>query len=287
MFALEVFGTKGGAAFNEWRRQVRLQLGGRLEPVQHLIAQRRPAGEVLRLLDRPGGAGTDHAARQRLTNTVFEFCQAAVIPYWEGMRDQLDAVRDARGRIAIASGVDGLLRTLHPKVRWKPPYLEVPTESEQDTEVRLGGRGLLLSPSLFLRGTACVVPSAERETGRPALVFSIPDTGTVTDGLNDRERAQEKALGALVGHTRAAALRVLTDSCTTGELSERLGISLAGASKHATVLRKAGLVTTERNRNTALHSLTSLGLALLGLAGTAPARAGASHAMAPLPAQVG
>ena len=48
-----------------------------------------------------------------------------------------------------------------------------------------------------------------------------------------------------------------------GERVVRLGISLAGASKHAKVLRKAGLVTTSRHRNTALHTLTPLGFALL------------------------
>ena len=120
-----------------------------------------------------------------------------------------------------------------------------------------------------------MVVDAERYTDLPALAFATPvNIAIATHILDDGEptdKPQEgRALGALIGHTRAAALRVLADSCTTGELSERLGISLAGASKHATVLRKAGLITTERNRNTALHTLTSLGVALLRNRGAFP-----------------
>ena len=112
----------------------------------------------------------------------------------------------------ITSGIEGLLRTLHRKVRWDPPYLEIAGDTDQ--EIRLDGRGLLLSPSLFLRDTACFALGAEN--AQHALVFPAPVTGVVTTGLCEKERLHERALGALVGHTRAAALRVLTDSCTTG-----------------------------------------------------------------------
>ena len=276
VFALDLYGNRCGAAFTGWRKEVNRQLGSRLGQVRRLAEEGRSVPDLLALLDRPNTPDAD----QRPTATVFEFCQAAVIPYWTGMRSHLDSVRDARGRITIASGIDGLLRTLHPKIRWAPPYLEVP--GEPDREVRLDGRGLLLSPSLFLRGTACLLPSAGRDDDRPVLAFSVPVAGSVIALLSDKERSQERDLSALVGHTRAAALRVLTDSCTTGQLSQRLGISLAGASKHATVLRRAGLVTTERNRNTALHSLTSLGLALLGL--TQPGTTAGTASSTALPA---
>lgn len=57
---------------------------------------------------------------------------------------------------------------------------------------------------------------------------------------------------------------MLADGCTTGELARRLDISPAGASQHATVLRRAGLVLSTRRRNLVLHTLTPLGRALLG-----------------------
>ncbi|WP_420807874.1 ArsR/SmtB family transcription factor [Amycolatopsis antarctica] len=68
---------------------------------------------------------------------------------------------------------------------------------------------------------------------------------------------------ALVGRTRAAVLNALSDSSTTGELAERLGISAAGVSQHTGVLRSAGLITTRRNRNSVMHSITPLGVSLI------------------------
>lgn len=280
VFALELFRHSSGAVFNRWRRQVRRELGARFGAIERL-AQDRPLPEIRWLLERPTAARsrawTTDQERQRIASEVFVFCQAAVIPYWERVSEHLEAVRDARGRIAIANGVERMLSTLHPRIRWNPPVLEIP--DERDRDIHLGGRGLVLTPSLFLLGRPCVVVDPERETGLPALVFAIPvNVAIATQLLLDEDplstkASQGQALGALMGHTRAAALRVLAESCTTGELSARLGISLAGASKHATVLRQAGLITTERNRNTALHTLTSLGVALLRSRGVVLAQA--------------
>jgi DNA-binding transcriptional ArsR family regulator len=40
-------------------------------------------------------------------------------------------------------------------------------------------------------------------------------------------------------------------------------VTPSAISRHTTVLRQAGLIITRRDRNTALHSLTPLGTALL------------------------
>ena len=53
------------------------------------------------------------------------------------------------------------------------------------------------------------------------------------------------------------------DGCTTGEVARRLNISAAAASQHTTVLRNAGLLVSQRDRNTVLHTLTPLGRAML------------------------
>ncbi len=42
-----------------------------------------------------------------------------------------------------------------------------------------------------------------------------------------------------------------------------MGISLAAASQHASVLRNAGLITTRRRGSAVLHVLTPLGAELL------------------------
>ena len=71
------------------------------------------------------------------------------------------------------------------------------------------------------------------------------------------------ALAALVGRNRAAVLQSIADGCTTTELARRVGISLAAASQHASVLRGAGLIATRRQGSAVLHVLTPLGAELL------------------------
>ncbi|MFD7904748.1 MarR family transcriptional regulator, partial [Kitasatospora sp. NPDC059747] len=74
------------------------------------------------------------------------------------------------------------------------------------------------------------------------------------------------ALGALLGVTGAALLLAIAeqDGCTTGAIASAVRISAASASEHATVLRAAGLISTLRDRTTAIHSPTTAGLTLLG-----------------------
>lgn len=265
VFGLDLF-RRQSKLTSQWRKDVRLRLGQRLANVTRLIHENPPITNLMWLIEQPMGEGHTpwrmDPVRQQISATVFEFCQAAILPYWRQARSRLEAQRDIRAAVAIDKGVESLLMSLHPAAHWKPPVLEV--ASEVDRDVHLGGRGLLLSPALFLDDRVCVLIEAKRDLGQPVLAFpvrfpSIDDRFTGPEN----ETLDEHALGALVGHTRAAALQALADSCTTGELSDRLGISLAGASKHATVLREAGLVTTARHRNTALHTLTPLGIALL------------------------
>ncbi|MFF3671278.1 ArsR/SmtB family transcription factor [Microtetraspora malaysiensis] len=270
VFALDLFGRGGGAGPNEWRRSVRERMNGDAGAVERLARERRPLDELLDLVSR-SPSRTRSRPDIQVASTVLAFCQAAVLPYWGRVRGYLELERETFGRITIAHGVECLLDTLHPKLVWNPPVLEVPHDSDRD--VYLDGSGLLLSPSFFLQVKHCLFLDREQETGMPALVVSVPWTPAVLTDLVAEPVSDDEALGALVGHTRAAAMQALMDSCTTGTLSERLGISLAGASKHATVLRKAGLITTARNRNTALHTLTSLGMALLrGEGNVAPQR---------------
>lgn len=265
VFALDLFVRNNNLALTTWRRQVRRRLGQRVAAIERLVAACRPLPDLLPLVEQPTGP-TD----RRTKATLLEFSQAAVLPYWSRSRNRLELERVARGRIAITKGVEHMLATLHPAVRWQPPILEVPDKDNAD--IHLDGRGLLLCPSAFLVDRPCVILNLD-QTGPPALVFSLPLTTAAVATLCGAPELKDHALSALVGHTRAAALQVLADSCTTGELAQRLNISSAGASQHATVLREAGLITTCRNRNTVLHSLTPLGVALLQTGDTHPAAA--------------
>lgn len=263
-FALYLFGRNGDIAFHQWRRSVRAGLGKDAARYTALSQQFRTLYELpvafadafTQSTDPTHDASTDV---RRSTELLADLCQVAVLPHWPMIRSNLDGAREAWGRVAIAHGVERLLSSIHPKVRWRSPVLEI--RHGQKRDIHLDGRGLLLCPSFFLSEQSCAFLDAVGENGVPALVFPVKATAK-GDFWGPAEH-DEQALGALVGHTRAAALEALAEGCSTGELADRLGISLAGASKHAAVLRRSGLVTTSRNRNTALHALTPLGKALL------------------------
>ena len=100
----------------------------------------------------------------------------------------------------------------------------------------------------------------------PPIVF-YPALRSVADAVRtlcspDTE-STDQALTELLGRTRAATLRATAGGCSTTELARRVGISPAGASQHATVLRKAGLIDTRRNGLSVVHDLTPTGRALL------------------------
>ncbi|THA27724.1 transcriptional regulator [Streptomyces sp. RKND-216] len=61
----------------------------------------------------------------------------------------------------------------------------------------------------------------------------------------------------------AAVLRSLDTGRTTTALADPLRVSPSAASRHATTLRRAGLVDTERRGGAVLRSRTALGTALV------------------------
>jgi DNA-binding transcriptional ArsR family regulator len=158
--------------------------------------------------------------------------------------------------------MNGLLATLHPKIRWNPPVLEIRGVPSED--VHLNGRGIQLTPALFLAHRPGVVIGVNDEQRQAALAFPTTPSSESRGRLWDVADDGDRPVAALVGPTRADALaRLREDPCTTGELAARLGISSAGASQHASVLRRAGLITTRRDRNSSLHVVTTLGTSLL------------------------
>ncbi|WP_274558217.1 ArsR/SmtB family transcription factor [Streptomyces spiramyceticus] len=197
----------------------------------------------------------------RLTGALRGYHRAAVEPYWPYIQARIEADRAVRGRALLDGGADELLDTLPPMLRWCPPVLEA--DYPVDRDLHLDGRGLLLQPSFFCRGTPVVYRDPDLP---PVLVYPVTDTGAPAPA-----DAPSTSLGRLVGHTRSAVLGAIGGGCTTSELARRAGVSLASASQHACVLREAGLVVTLRHGNSVLHTMTPLGAALLR--GGAPAEA--------------
>jgi DNA-binding transcriptional ArsR family regulator len=229
-----------------------------------LSTPRRQMNQDLTVLSDPPGwarplADADRATLSTLGDALHGYYRAALAPVWPQIRSRVDADRVLRGRALLDHGVDGLLHSLRPTLRWLPPVLEA--DYPVDRDLHLAGRGLLLVPSLFCHGTPVTLVDPDLQ---PVLVYPVGKEPGWWYGPADR--TTPGSLARLLGPSRAAALCVIEYGCTTGELARRIGVTAPTASQHTAVLRDAELIVSTRHRNTVLHTLTPLGSALLASA---------------------
>ncbi|PRX99736.1 ArsR/SmtB family transcription factor [Allonocardiopsis opalescens] len=177
-----------------------------------------------------------------------------IAPYELQIRSEIDADRLRRTRALLDGGIDGLLHSFRPLMRWEPPILHVTYPFSRDLHLR--GRGLRLIPAYFCTRHSITLADPELP---PVLAYPLHN-GTVRFPASERDAG---ALAQLLGATRARALEAIASGCTTTELGRVLGVSSAAASQHARTLREAGLVSSNRERQHVLHSITPLGTALL------------------------
>ncbi|MFJ3671087.1 ArsR family transcriptional regulator [Streptomyces sp. NPDC090106] len=221
-------------------------------------APERIAHEI-RMLNRYSGAPDwaprllERETRKELAGLLRAYHHAVIAPYEDRILATIAAEGALRGRETLASGLDGLLASLSPAIRWRPPVLHV--DYVVDRDLHLAGRGLRLIPSYFCWQQPI---SLADDTLQPLLVYPVHGRRAP-----DSAPAPDASLAALLGRTRAAALRCVALGATTSEVARFLGVSVPTASHHTTVLRDAGLIFSQRHRNTVLHTLTPLGAALL------------------------
>jgi DNA-binding transcriptional ArsR family regulator len=189
-----------------------------------------------------------------LGDTMREYHRCAIAPGWTSLRAIVDVDLAMRRGALSAGGVEAMLDSFRPVMRWRYPVLEL-LGHPSAREVHLRGRGLVLVPSFFCRL-------------HPITVFDPELPQVVVDPVDHqragvRPAAGGKVLTRLLGETRAAVLLAACGGCTTGELAVRVGVSAAAVSHHTAVLRDAGLITSTRAGNTVRHSLTRLGQALV------------------------
>ena len=253
-FALRVYRDSYPKALLPWRRKVLTRLSD--FGLQEWAAGFGTYGRALDAVTTPGGPGTSN---QDLANLRHFAALALESPARAHISHGLGRAReDTALRIAL-HGLGEVLNSMSPGLQWDGTAIRVASHRAQT--VRLNGRRLALYPSFFARG-AVVVGSMPNTV---AIFFPHPMPRSVVDSLNGNaeDRVRSDAVASLLGRTRANALEVLTVPRSTGELADALGICQAGASKHASTLRRAGLVATNAIRNRRVHVLTSRGAALL------------------------
>jgi DNA-binding transcriptional ArsR family regulator len=207
----------------------------------------------------------DRGVRSAFAVRMRACCTTAVYPYWDRIQAHLEAETAANARRLALGGIAALANSLHVELRWHDGTLLVQDGMTDTADLYLDGRGLALVPSVFCRRITLYISVAAPDA--PAVLF-YPALRDVTDAYRlwaaDRAYPTTRALAALLGGTRAAALDIIGQRCvTTTELARRLGVSAPTASHHATVLRDAGLITTRRLGGSVEHAITTLGAALL------------------------
>lgn len=208
----------------------------------------------------------DPDLRRQVYDAVAKLYETLLGPYWNRMTPQFASDRLLCMRQFLTGGVEYLLSQVNPRwTTWNPPVLEIQMANCVEFDLHLEGRGVLLVPSLW--STRTLVDSDARP--QPVVTYPVrhdDPLGQLTAlGLEPDGIRPDEPVRKLLGHTRAAVLHTIAEhpGCTTTELATTTHIAVASASEHATVLREAGLIRTIRHRNTALHSPTPLGLALL------------------------
>ncbi|MCE7001573.1 winged helix-turn-helix domain-containing protein [Kibdelosporangium philippinense] len=212
-----------------------------------------------------GIADGDANAMRQLANSIRRYHEDVLQPHWQTIRAHVRADRNKRAELTTDCGIESMLTMLHPTMKWRAPILEIDYPVEHD--IYLQGRGLTLMPSFFCWQSPVSLADPERQ---PILVYPVERElgwcGPV-GGSTQRSAPRPESLIALLGRTRANVLRTIAEAprVNTSELAKAIGISVAGASQHATVLRDAGLVITHRANGAAVHKLSSRGASLLAV----------------------
>ncbi|MFJ4839364.1 ArsR family transcriptional regulator [Streptomyces sp. NPDC088746] len=225
-----------------------------------------PPRQVLKevaILDRTVGAPSwarqlaQLDTRKEFAGMLRAYHDAVLAPYEDQAQARIEAERAARARGVLDGGVEGMLSGLGPMLCWRPPVLEVVYPKQvEDRDLYLNGRGLTLVPSYFNWGEPVAFADPEMP---PVLWYSLLHEPSPPRGVD----GPGKPLITLLGRARAVALRAASTGATTGEIARAAGVSASSASRHATVLRDSGLITTIRNGPTVLHTLTPAGASLL------------------------
>jgi DNA-binding transcriptional ArsR family regulator len=227
---------------------------------------RRIAAELALLTNRqaPPRWGARLACGDRhelddLKRALAEYHRRVLRPHWNRVEKVVDDELAARTRVLAAEGTDALLNSLHPALTWRDHVLELAGDHVSG-ELELAGRGLRLVPAYFCRQA----PTLLADPGLPPVLVYPAEARPAAAAVPPAGAADPAPLADLLGATRATALRVLAEGCTTTELGQRVGITTSAASYHASILRSSGLVTSERSGTAVVHRLTVLGADLLG-----------------------
>ncbi|MEV6314532.1 DUF5937 family protein [Streptomyces sp. NPDC051776] len=201
-----------------------------------------------RMLAEPG------QAIRTVTKLLDVYWRLALEPHWRRLHGGLRSDIRSRTRVLETSGTASVFSSLNRRIGWSEGRITV--RSAYDFTEKLGGRGLVLVPSIFC--------GPEVLTMLPPLgsmiVYPRPDVSEIWS----RQRLEHSsALASLMGSVRAAVIEALVTPATTTELATAIDVTPGAISQHVGVLRDCNLVLSRRAGRRVIHSLTETGEALV------------------------
>jgi DNA-binding transcriptional ArsR family regulator len=188
--------------------------------------------------------------------------EALIAPDWPTLHALLERDVVYRAGQLAAQGWGAALADLSPYLHWRDGHIECANLSaELDTE--LGGRGLLLIPSVFVWPSVAV---RLEPPWPPAVIYPARGVAALWETPASRPPGQVQPLDRLLGRSRAAILLTLEDPASTTQLAAALGQSIGGLGGHLAVLREAGLVVRARSGRSVLYRRTPVGDAVIAAA---------------------
>jgi hypothetical protein len=191
----------------------------------------------------------------RIADVLHTHWQRTLEPHWAQMRALLEADINERSRVLAIEGPEVMLNNLHPNLICGDGILERVNSTHHT--VKLGGRGVLLVPSVFVTPK---VMGIDGTAYQPTMIY--PARGALTLWGDPRPSHQ---LEELLGTQTARVFTLLHAPRTTRDLAQSLSLPESGASYHVTRLRNAGLLESRRSGRQVFHSRSSRGEALVEL----------------------
>lgn len=206
-------------------------------------------------LDRP------EKALETLAELLTLYWRETLEPHWPRLRLILENDVASRARKLALGGAEALFADLNTSVRYlsdtlevqggrgseydvqakdaQKAVLEVCKEPGEAIDVRPGGRGLLLVPSIFVWPNVVTIIAPPWQ---PAVVYS--PRGAANAWLTDAPA--NEGLARLLGESRARIFLSLAAPATTLELSRITHLATSSVSHHLSKLSSVGLVTAQR-----------------------------------------
>lgn len=223
---------------------------------------RHEIAECLRRQPTTDRAVLDVLESPKVVTTVADTLEAAwhdlIAADWPALRAVCERDVIHRAGLLSRTGWAGALGGLHKRINWHDGQIQLAHRVEKTVD--LGGRGLLLVPSVF------IWPKVAVYTDPPwphALIYPARGTAAL---LEPEHATPPGALADLVGRSRARLLTSLAEPASTTQLATTLSLAPGAVGDHLAVLLRAGLVSRARAGRSVLYRRTPLGDALTGTA---------------------